>query len=225
MVIGRFLENSFGATLSSKTNVVSVWKVHFSVFCKSLSDEVEIIFWESAGKRSKLLKSKFGHTNLLRKWFWSYTDFKSECCDCLKRAFLSFLQIFEWRTIFLESEAKRSTLFKSNFGHRNLLTKFFWSYLELNSQSCVCLKIAFFSSFANFWLTNLKPHCVKVRQSVQSYLNQSLVIGSFLENRFELKTSLTWAQKRIFSAFEKRIFQFFPNFWVTKLKPFSGKVR
>ena len=36
-----------------------------------------------------------------------------------------------------------------------------------------------------------------------------------------------WAQKRIFWAFEKSIFQFYANFWVTKLKPFSfsGKVR
>ena len=36
---------------------------------------------------------------------------------------------------------------------------------------------------------------------------------------------LPWAQKRMSWAFEKNIFQFFANFWVTKLKPFSGKVR
>ena len=36
---------------------------------------------------------------------------------------------------------------------------------------------------------------------------------------------LPWAQKRMFWAFEKSIFQFFANFWLTKLKPFSGKVR
>ena len=35
---------------------------------------------------------------------------------------------------------------------------------------------------------------------------------------------LPWAQKRMLWAFEKSIFQFFANFWVTKLKPFSGKV-
>ena len=36
---------------------------------------------------------------------------------------------------------------------------------------------------------------------------------------------LLWAQKRMFWVFEKRIFQFFANFCVTKLKPFSGKAR
>ena len=95
---GTFLENGFEVTLSSKTNVVRVWKRHFSVFCKFLSDEVETIFWESEAKHSKLFKSKFGHRKLLRKWFWSYLELKNECSERLKRAFLSFLQIFEWRS-------------------------------------------------------------------------------------------------------------------------------
>ena len=34
-----------------------------------------------------------------------------------------------------------------------------------------------------------------------------------------------WAQKRIFWAFGKTIFQFLGIFWMTKLKPFSRKVR
>ena len=34
-----------------------------------------------------------------------------------------------------------------------------------------------------------------------------------------------WAHKGIFWVFEKMIFQLLANFWVTKLKPFSGKVR
>ena len=50
LAIGSFLENSFEAILSSKTSVVIVWKEHFSVFCKFLSDEVETIFWESEAK-------------------------------------------------------------------------------------------------------------------------------------------------------------------------------
>ena len=98
LVIESFLENGFEATLSWKTNVVSVWKEHFSVFCKFLSDEVKTTFWENEAKGSKLFKSKFGHRKLLRKWFWSYFELKNECCDCLKRAFFSFLQIFEWRS-------------------------------------------------------------------------------------------------------------------------------
>ena len=45
-----FLENVFGATLRSKTNVLSVWKNHIPVFCKFLGDEVELIIWESETK-------------------------------------------------------------------------------------------------------------------------------------------------------------------------------
>ena len=78
--IRTFLENGFGATLSSKANVVSVWKEHFPVFCKYLSEVVETIFRESEAKRSKLFKSKFGHRKLLRRWFWSYIELRNESC-------------------------------------------------------------------------------------------------------------------------------------------------
>ena len=98
LVIGSFLENGFEATLSSKTNVLSVGKRHFSIFWKCLSDEVETIFRESEAKRSKLFKSKFGRRKFVRKWFWSYLELKNECSERLKRAFFSFLQIFEWRS-------------------------------------------------------------------------------------------------------------------------------
>ena len=72
LVIRSFLENGFDATLSSKTNVLRVWKGHFSVLWKFFSDEVITIFWESEGKHQKLVESKFGQRKLLRKWFWSY---------------------------------------------------------------------------------------------------------------------------------------------------------
>ena len=98
LVIGSFLENDFEATLSSKTNVLSVWKEHFSKFCKFLSDEVETIFRESETKRLKLFKSKFGRRKLLRKWFWSYLELKNECSERFKRAFFSVLQVFGWRS-------------------------------------------------------------------------------------------------------------------------------
>ena len=98
LVIGNFLEKDFGTTLRSKTSVVSVWKEHFSVICKLLSDEVEISCWESEAKHSKPFKSKFGHRKVLTKWFWSYVELKNECCDRLKRAFSSFLEIFKWRS-------------------------------------------------------------------------------------------------------------------------------
>ena len=54
LVIGSFLEHGFEASLSSKTNALSVWKEHFPVFWKFLSDEVETVFWEREAKRLKL---------------------------------------------------------------------------------------------------------------------------------------------------------------------------
>ena len=97
-VLRTFLENGFGATLSSKTNVVSVWKKHLSVFWKFLSDVVETIFRESEAKRWKLFPSNFGHRKLLRKCFWSYIEPKNKCSEHLKTAFFSLRQVFEWRS-------------------------------------------------------------------------------------------------------------------------------
>ena len=98
LVIVIFLEKGFEATMISETNVLSVWKKHFPVFCKFLSDEVETVFREIEAKCSNLFNSKFGHNNVLRKWFWNNHELKNECCERLKRAFSSFLQIFELRS-------------------------------------------------------------------------------------------------------------------------------
>ena len=56
LVIGSFLENGFQANLSSKTNILSVWKGYFSVFCKFFSDEVEAVLWESEAMLQKLFR-------------------------------------------------------------------------------------------------------------------------------------------------------------------------
>ena len=146
-VIGNYLGNGFEATLSSKTNVLNVWKGHFSVFWKFLSDEVKTILWESEGKRSKLFKSKFCRRKLLRKWFRSYLELKNKCSERLKKAFSVFWKFLsdEVKTIFWESEGKRSKLFKSKFGHKKLLRKWFRSYLELKNKCYERLKRAFFS--------------------------------------------------------------------------------
>ena len=96
LVIGSFLENGFEATLTSKSNVLSVWKEHFSVFCKFLSDVVETVSWESKTEPSRSFKLKVGHRRFFRKWFWSYLELKNEWSERLKRAFFSFLQIFDW---------------------------------------------------------------------------------------------------------------------------------
>ena len=78
-----------------------------------------------------------------------------------------------------------------------------------------------FQSFPSFWVKKLKPFSSKVRQSVQTYLNQNLLIGSFLENGI----GATLSSKTNILGIWKGHFSVFANFWVTKLKPFSGKVR
>ena len=55
LVIRRFLENGFEGIVSSKTNVFSVKKRRFSVFCKFLSDEVETVFLGKQGNAAKSL--------------------------------------------------------------------------------------------------------------------------------------------------------------------------
>ena len=118
LVIGSFLGNSFQATLSSKTNVLIVWKGHFSVFWKFLNDKVEIIFWENKAKHQKLFKLKFRHRKLLTKWFWRFLEFKNECSECLKRTFFSFCTFLfnEVENVFWESEAIHEKVFKLKFG-------------------------------------------------------------------------------------------------------------
>ena len=92
------LENVFGVILTSKMNVLSIWKSHFLDFWKYFSEEVETIFWEIEARRSKLFKSKFRPRKLLKKCFRSYLKLKNTCCEFLKRVFSRFLPIFESRT-------------------------------------------------------------------------------------------------------------------------------
>ena len=107
----------------------------------------------------------------------------------------------EVETVFCESEAKRSKLFKSKFGlrklllfkskfgnrklllfkskfhHKNLFRKSFWSNLELKSECCQRLKSAFFSFFCTFLSDKVETiFSEKVKQSIESHSNQNLVI-------------------------------------------------
>ena len=118
LVIGSFLGNSFQATLSSKTNVLIVWKGHFSVFWKFLNDKVEIIFWENEAKHQKLFKLEFRHRKLLTKWFWRFLEFKNESSERLKITFFSFCTFLcnEVKNVFRESEAIHQKVFKLKFG-------------------------------------------------------------------------------------------------------------
>ena len=94
----ELMRKSFWATWSPKTNVMSVWKKHFSDFCKFLTDKVVTMIWQIEAKRSKPFNSNFCHRNLLRKYFCSYLELKSECSKLLEKAFFSFFQVFDWRS-------------------------------------------------------------------------------------------------------------------------------
>ena len=166
-----------------------------------MSDEVEIIFWET----EKLVIGSF-----LENGFEATLRLKTNGLSIFgKGNFLCFWQFLtdEVEIILWESKTKCLKLFKSKFGQRNLLRKWFRSFVELKSQYCERLKIAFFYCFPSFWLMKLKPFCGKVRQSVQNYLNQNLVIGSFLENDFVVtlssKTNVLSIWKGHFSVFCK----------------------
>ena len=130
-------------------NVLNIWKGKLPVFLQFLSDKVETIFWKSYAKHQKLCKGKFSHRNFVRKWFSSFFELKNKYCGRLKIAyiFLGFCKflIDKVETIFWESEAKCSKLFKSKFSHRKLVRKWFLSYIELKNKCSEHLKNAFFS--------------------------------------------------------------------------------
>ena len=83
------------------------------------------------------------------------------------------------------------------------------------------LKYDFFHFFANFWMTKLKPFSGKGKQIPHINSNLRFSIASILENYFET----TLRPKANVLSVWKWLFQSFANFWVTKLKLFSGKVR
>ena len=94
MVIRSFLKSGFQATLTSKMNVLGIWKEHFSVFCKFLSDEVETVFWESGAKPSKLFKSKFGQWKDLTKIFSKFLELKTNVLTIWKSNFEFFANLW-----------------------------------------------------------------------------------------------------------------------------------
>ena len=144
LVIWSLLENGFEVTLSSKANILSLWKEHFSVFWKFLSDYVETIFWKSEAKRWTLLKPKFSHRKFLRKWLWSYLELKDECCECLKRAFVFYFANF-W-VIKLKPFSGKVRQSVQNYLNRKLVIwSFVGSFLVLKHECSKRLKRALFS--------------------------------------------------------------------------------
>ena len=132
LIIRNFLEKFFEANLSSRTNVLSVWKRHFSFFIKFLSDEVELFFWENETKCSSLHKSKFGHMKLFRKWFWGYLELKTNVLSVWKEHFSVFciFLIEEVETFFWEIETMLWKLFHKVCFVGNFLENAFQSWFD-----------------------------------------------------------------------------------------------
>ena len=74
--------------------------------------------------------------------------------------------------------------------------KMFWAFEK-----------SLFQVFASFSVNKLNPFAEKVRQSLQNYLNQNLLIGSFWENDFAAtlgsKMNVLRVGKEYFSVFCK----------------------
>ena len=69
LVIASTLENSFEATLRAKTNVLSIWKQHFSLLYKFVSCKVETVLWKSEAILCKFLMFSCLWSEIFEKWF------------------------------------------------------------------------------------------------------------------------------------------------------------
>ena len=107
LFIGTFLENGFESTLRSKTNVLSIWKDKFLVFCNISVTRLKPFYGKVRKNIKKLLKWKSGIRNLLRKYFWSFFELKNQYCGRLIIAFLSD----KVETVFWERERTLRKLF------------------------------------------------------------------------------------------------------------------
>ena len=134
LVTRSFLENGFETTLRSKTNVLSVWKGHFSDFCRFLSDKVKIIFWESEAKRDKdCLNQNLVISSFLENSFGVIFSSKMNILHVWKGKFSVFCKFSsdEDETAFWESEAMLQKLFRWSLLYwdhiRKCFSVFIWS--------------------------------------------------------------------------------------------------
>ena len=101
LVIRSYLENGFEATVSSKRNIVSLWKGHFTVSCKFLRDEVEITFSESEASVRIYLNQNLVIERFLENGFKASLSSKTNVVSVSKRRFTIFCKFLsgEFETI------------------------------------------------------------------------------------------------------------------------------
>ena len=95
IVIRSYLENDFEATLSSKMNIVNVWEGHFTVVCKFLRDQVDILSRKLKQSVQSYLNQNLVIESFLENGFEATFSSKTNVVSVSKRAFFNFLQIFE----------------------------------------------------------------------------------------------------------------------------------
>ena len=191
MVIGSFLENGFEAPLSSKRNVLSVWKEHFQFFANFWLTKLKPFPGKVRQGVQNYLNQNLVTGSFFKNGFEATLSWKTNVLSVWKGHFSVFYNFLSKavETIFWESEAKCSKYLNQNLVIRSLLENGFEAPLSSKTNALSIWK-EHFQFFANFWLTKLKPFSGKVRQGVQNYLNQNLVIGSFFKNGFE--ATLSW---------------------------------
>ena len=108
--------------------------------------------------------------NFLENDFEAILSSKMSFVSVWKDHFLAFWKFLSDKveTIFWKSYAKRSKPFKSKFGHRKLLRKWFWRYLQIKKEYCKSLKKAFFSFLEFFEWQSLNDFLGKWRKTFKS---------------------------------------------------------
>ena len=139
-------------------------KSFFQFFANFWVTKSKLFYGKVRQNIKTFFKSKFRHGKLLGKWLWSYLELKNEFSERLKRAFLSFLQIFEWRRLnrFL---GKRDNASKT-FCVKSALFGGFWKilisfYLITPDNLCYNFRI-----FRMFWIF---PFEYKIKQNKNTY--------------------------------------------------------
>ena len=120
-------------TSAQKKNVVSVWKEHVSIFYTFSLTKLKWFLEKVRQSFQSYLKQNLIIGSFLESDFRATLMSKTSVVSVWKEHFSVSCNALSDKveTILWEGEGKRSTLSKSKIGHRKLLRKCFWSYLEL----------------------------------------------------------------------------------------------
>ena len=127
-------------------------------------------------------------------------------------------------TIFWDGKTEASKLFKFKVSHKNFFRKWFWSDLEIKNECFEHLKMAIFRVFFFFfeWMneeveTIIWENEAKHQKVFKLKFSHSKLVKKWVRSFFELKNKHCSGVKTAYVIFYK--------FWLTKLNPFSGKMR